>query len=106
MKGGGNMAGATPDVHERIRIEAEELRSLDGGDFSDVDRRPALRALFAAAMERIEAGLPAVIDYQGQRYWLRVRVLADIAIHASPGDALPMAGALSAGSWRGHRPGH
>jgi len=97
---------AGPDVHERIRIEADEVRALNTGDYSDIESRPALAALLAAAMDRIEGSIPAFIDYEGRRYWLRVRVLADVGVHASPGEALPMIRALSYGKWAGHRPGH
>jgi hypothetical protein len=106
VKSGGNKTSAVPDVHERIRIEADEVRKLNSGDYSDIESRPALAALLAATMDRIEASIPAFIDYEGRRYWLRMRVLADIGVHASPGEALPIIQALSCGKWAGHRPGH
>jgi hypothetical protein len=106
LKRANKTADAGPDVHERIRIEAAEVRALDTGDFSEIESRPAIAALLMAAMDRVEASIPAFIDYEGRRYWLRVRVLADIGVHASPGEALPMMRALSCGKWAGHRPGH
>ena len=106
MKAADEKASAIPDVHERIRIEADKVRGLDAGGASAIESHPALAGLMAAAMDRIEASIPAFIDYEGRRYWLRVRALAEIAVHASPAEALPMFQGLSCGNMAGHRPGH
>lgn len=99
-------AARVSGIHERIRIDAEELRALAGAGFTDVAQRPALAGLLEAAMASIEASLPAFVDYEGHRYWLCVRVLAEIGVHDSPGAARPLARVVSTGRWSGHRPGH
>ena len=108
MSATGEIPGAAPsnDVHERIRREADEVRALPSATFSDVEARPALSGLMESVMDGVEAAVPSFIDHQGRRYWIRVRVMADIGVYASPGDALPMVRAMSAGPWAGHKPGH
>ena len=109
MSGADKAAGAAPaqDVHERIRIEASAVQACGLGDYSEIERRPALRALLDAAMDRLESAMPASFEYAGQRYFVRVRLAAaDIGIHTAPDEARPLLRVLmTGGRWAGHTPG-
>lgn len=110
VSGADKAASAAPaqDVHERVRIEASAVQACGTGDYSEIERRPALRALLDAAMDRLESAIPASFEYAGQRYFVRVRLeVADIGIHTAPGEAQPIVRVLmTGGRWVGHKPGH
>ena len=105
----GDTAGTDPqDVHERIRLEANAVRALRGGDYSEIERRPALRGLLQSAMDRIETAIPASFEHESMTYYICVRLgWVELGIHATPGDAAPLVHVWTeSGRWAGHRPAH
>ncbi len=95
------------DVHERIRLEAESLRTCEGANYSEIDERPALRALLQSATDRIEGTISASFEHHGRVYFMAVRLAwVELGIHATPDDATPLVHVFTEGGrWRGHRPG-
>lgn len=93
-------------IHERIKQQAAAIQAQPLPRVADLDKHPDLQALLNAAMEAVEAVLPAGVEFEGRRYWLRVRVLADLALYDAPGNVLPMVRVYSGGRWTGHTPGH
>lgn len=99
-------APTVPDVHERIRLEAEAVRATPLAP-ADTEHSPALLVLLEAAMLTIEAAVPASFEYEGKRYWLRCRmVAAALDIHDSPAAGSPLVSVMTEGKWSGHKPGH
>jgi hypothetical protein len=92
------------DVHERIRREAGEIRSLGACHYSEIETRPALAALLHAATQRIESAIPATIVHEGQTYFLCVRVAyLEIGVHKLASDATPLVHVVTQGGrWCGH----
>lgn len=95
------------DVHERIRLEAKAVCSCKGSDYSEIDKRPALRALLHSAMECIEGAIGASFEHEGKVYFMAVRLAwVELGIHAKPGEAAPLVHIFTEGGrWCGHRPG-
>jgi hypothetical protein len=105
MKGTHDGRATNPNrVHECIRLEAEEIRSLGAWHYSEIETRPALAALLHAATQRIETAIPATIVHEGRTYFLCVRVASlEIGIHTSASDATPLVHVVTeSGRWCGH----
>ena len=92
------------DVHERIRREAGEIRSLGACHYSEIETRPALAALLHATTQRIESAIPSTIVHEGRTYFMCVRIIAlEIGIHTSASDATPLVHVVTEGGrWCGH----
>lgn len=109
MSGAGKASRTTPaqDVHERIRLEAEAVRADRLSIFAAPRKYPALLALLESAMQAVESSIPVSVDHEGRRYWVRLRIAAaELHIHDSPGEAVPIVRVMGEGRWAGHRPGH
>ena len=95
------------DVHDRIRLEADAVRTGNGAHYSEIDKRPALRALLQSATDRIEGAVSASFEHEGKVYFMCVRLASvEIGIHATPDEAAPFVHVFTeGGGWCGHRPG-
>ena len=95
------------DVHERILLEADAVRSCKGADYTEIDKRPALRELLQSAMDGIEGAISASFEHEGKVYFMCVRIACvELGIHATPDEAAPLVHVFTEGGrWCGHRPG-
>jgi hypothetical protein len=101
------MSAPLPEVHAQIFAEAKAARENAETPFSEAEGYPALLGLTNAVIAAIEDATPASIEYQGKRYWLRVRMLAvAISIHDAPTEPAPLVRLMARGKWAGHKPGH
>ena len=95
------------DVHDLIRLEADAVHKDNGDHYSEIDKRPALRALLQSAMDRVEGTISASFEHEGKVYFMCVRLASvEIGIHATPDEAAPFVHVFTeGGGWCGHRPG-
>ena len=95
------------DVHASIRAEAEVLRSAPRFGFRSAEGAPAVSGLLAAARASVEAAVPSEFDYEGRRYFLRVRLALQLDVFDEPGAGSPLvSGATFSSEDFGHAPGH
>ncbi len=95
------------DVHAAILAAAQTLKSRACVGICDGSEFPEVAALLHAARDAIAASVPQSVVFEGRRYWVRSRVMAQIDVFAAPGDADPLLmGASFSTTDHGHRPGH
>lgn len=88
---------------------AKALASVSGSPVIRPVFQPTLLRLFDVAMRAIEKGavVPASVEFEGRRYWMRVELSAYISVYADPLDESPLASMIGVGEHvHGHRPGH
>ena len=95
------------DAHERIRLEADAVRTGNSVHYSEIDKRPALRALLQSATDRVEGSISASFEHEGKVYFMCVRLAwVEMGIYATPDEAAPLVHVFAeGGGWCGHRPG-
>ena len=96
------------DVHAAILAAAQTLKAASGRvGIRDGSEFPEVEALLHAARDAIGAQVPQSFVFEGRRYWIRSRLMAQIDVFAAPGDAEALLmGASFATDDYGHRPGH
>lgn len=78
-------------LHEQIKADAASWKQLADPGREELESYPALKGLWFAIVQSIDAAIPISIDYEGKRYWTSVRMLSDISIRHSPDQVFPMA---------------
>jgi len=100
-------ARAARSVHDRIRAQAEQLRSATTFGVREAAEMPETEALMSAAVSALKAAVPKSFVFEGRAYWLRCELAVRVAIFDTPGSAIPLIRGLSLSTdSAGHVPAH
>lgn len=98
---------AARDVHAAILAAAEALKAAPTFGVRDAEEVPELAELLHAARAAVQRSVPSAFEFEGRRYWLRVRLATQLDVFDSPACAAPLVcGAYLSTEDFGHAPGH